>query len=94
LPACPVRSASCPLEGSWYYPQRTRCYASAVGASTRHPQRVAAGIPRGNRAGTPAESNIYSQQTRKIRRLHVYARKHVENKAAKEKMGGSRFLRE
>jgi len=60
----------------------------------RHPQRVAAGILRGNRAGTLAESDIYSQQARKIGRLHVYVRKHVENKAAKGKMAGSRFLRE
>jgi hypothetical protein len=40
------------LQGSWYYPQRTRCYASAVGATTRHPQRVAAGILFGNSALT------------------------------------------
>jgi hypothetical protein len=61
---------------------------------TRHPQRVAAGIPRDNRAGTLAESGIYSQQARKIRRLHVYAGKRVENEAAKGKMGSSRLLRE
>jgi hypothetical protein len=70
-----------------------RCSASVLGM-TRHPQRVAAGIPRGNRAGTLAESISYSQQMRKIRRLQVYACKHVENKAAKGKMDGSRFLRE
>jgi len=55
---------------------------------------VAAGIPRGNRAGTLAESGIYSQQPRNIRRLQVYARKHVENTAAKGEMDGSRLLRE
>ena len=60
---------------------------------TRHPARVAAGIPRGNCAGTLAESASYGQQARKIRRLQVYARKHVENKAAKGEMGGSRLLR-
>jgi hypothetical protein len=61
---------------------------------TRHPQRVAAEIPRGNSAGTLAESGIYSHRAQKIRRLRVYAGKRVENKVAKGKMGGSRLLRE
>jgi hypothetical protein len=39
------------------------------------------------------ESASYGPPTRKIRRLQVYAGKRVENKAAKGKMGGSRFLR-
>jgi hypothetical protein len=30
------------LQGSWYYPQRTRCYASAVGATTHYPRMGAA----------------------------------------------------
>src|ERR1700728_3341719 len=38
---------------------------------------------RGNRAATKAESRVYGPSMRQIRRLHVYAGKRVENKAAK-----------
>jgi len=52
---------------------------------TRHPGWVAAELPCGNSAGTLAESIIYSQPMRKIRRLHVYVRKRVENRRLRGK---------
>ena len=52
LPACTVQSASRSLKVVATALKEHGAYASDVGAATRHPRRVAAGIPCGNCAGT------------------------------------------
>ena len=53
------------------------------------------GVPKsGAHAQSSAETCDAGGEARKHWRFRVYARKHVENKSAKGKMGGSRLLRE